>query len=58
MKDVLRPPQRHRPRWDAELLALAVFPHSTIDPYVWQRVYREKDEFYDPAPGFTIAATA
>jgi len=58
MKDVLRPTQRPRPRWDAELLALAGFPHITIDPCGWQRTYREKDEFYDPAPGFAIAATA
>ena len=47
-----------RARWDAELLALAGFPHITIDPCGWQRTYREKDEFYDPAPGFAIAATA
>lgn len=58
MKNLLRPTQRPRPEWDAELLALAGFSHITIDPDVWQRVYREKDEFYDPTPGFAISATA
>lgn len=58
MKTVLRPSQRPRPAWDAELLALAGFSHITIDTGVWQRVYAEKDEFYDPTPGFAIVATA
>ena len=30
MKDVLRPTQHPRPRWDAELLALAGFPHISL----------------------------
>lgn len=58
MKDVLRPTQRPRPQWDTELLAAAGFDHITVDAGVWQRIYREKDEFYDPTPGFAIAATA
>ena len=28
----------------------------TVDAGVWARVYAEKDEFYNPAPIFTIAA--
>ena len=58
MKSVLRPTQRPRPEWDARLLDLAGFSHITIDTGVWQRIYTEKDEFYDPTPGFAIAATA
>ena len=58
MKDVLRPTQRPRPQWDVRLLALAGFSHITVDTCVWQRIYREEDEFYDPTPGFAITATA
>lgn len=58
LKGALRPLQRPRPAWDAELLAQAGFSHITVDTGVWQRIYREADEFYDPTPGFAIAATA
>lgn len=58
MKGILRLTQRPRPAWDAELLVLAGFSDITIDTGVWQRVYREEDEFYDPTPGFAIAARA
>jgi SAM-dependent methyltransferase len=58
MKDLLRPTQQPRPGWDAELLTLAGFSHITIDTGVWQRIYMEEDEFYDPTPGFAIAARA
>lgn len=58
MKGILRPTQRPRPGWDAELLTLAGFSRITIDTCVWRRIYREENEFYDPTPGFAIAATA
>lgn len=58
MKEQLRPIQRPRPQWDVELLSAAGFHNITVDTGVWQRIYREMDEFYDPTPGFAITATA
>ena len=58
MKAVLRPMQRPRPQWDVELLEQAGFHDISVDTNVWQRVYREIDEFYDPTTGFAITATA
>ena len=58
MKQVLRPKQLPRPQWDAELLRQAGFSNISVDTGVWARVYAEKDEFYDPTPGFAISATA
>ena len=58
MKNILRPAQCPRPQWDLELLAAAGCSHITVDTGVWQRIYRKQDEFYDPTPGFVIAATA
>ena len=58
MKQVLRPKQLPRPQWDAELLRQAGFSNISVDTGVWERVYAEKDEFYDPTPGFAISATA
>ena len=58
MKDQLRPLQRPRPQWDAELLRQAGFRSVAVDTGVWGRIYREVDEFYDPTPGFAITATA
>ena len=48
--------QLPRPQWDVGLLLDAGFERVTVDTGVWARVYAEKDEFYNPAPIFTIAA--
>ena len=48
--------QQPRPQWDAGLLLSAGFERIVIDSGVWKRIYREKDEFYNPVPIFTIAA--
>lgn len=58
MKQTLRRSQHPRPQWDRELLAQAGFSHIRVDEDVWQRIYTQVDEFYDPTPGFLIAATA
>lgn len=58
MKEALRPTQQPRPQWDTELLSSAGFHNITVDTDVWQRIYRELDEFYDPTPGFVITAIA
>ncbi len=58
MKEMLRPVQQPRPRWDVELLSCAGFHNIAVDTGVWQRIYREIDEFYDPTPGFAITAIA
>ena len=48
--------QKDRPVWDADLLLSAGFEIVTIDTGVWERIYREIDEFYNPVPIFTVAA--
>ena len=48
--------QRPRPQWDVGLLLDAGFERVTVDAGVWGRIYAEKDEFYNPAPIFAIAA--
>lgn len=48
--------QNPRPLWDVELLLSAGFQKVTVDTGVWQRIYREMDEFYNPVPIFTVAA--
>lgn len=58
MKEALRPMQSPRPQWDVSLLADAGFDNISVDTGIWQRIYREIDEFYDPTPGFAITATA
>lgn len=58
IKNALRPGQRPRPAWDAELLAEAGFQNVQIDKSVWKRIYCHVDEFYNPTPIFTIAAQA
>lgn len=58
MKGILRPMQQPRPDWDVQLLSQAGFHGITVDTGVWQRVYKEMDEFYDPTSGFAITATA
>ena len=49
--------QKRRPEWDLRLLIDAGFSRVTVDTGVWKRVYAEPDEFYNPTPIFTIAAT-
>ncbi len=58
MKTVLRENQLPRPQWDRELLLEAGFSSIDIDDTVWERVYVQKDEFYDPTKGFAIIARA
>ena len=48
--------QQPRPEWDVGLLLQAGFRRITLDTGVWERIYAEKDEFYNPVPIFTIAA--
>ena len=48
--------QQPRPQWDVGLLLSAGFERVVTDTGVWRRVYRERDEFYNPVPVFTIAA--
>ncbi|MBQ9420849.1 MAG: methyltransferase domain-containing protein [Lachnospiraceae bacterium] len=45
-----------RPQWDVELLSAAGFERISIDTGTWRRIYRVKDEFYNPVPVFSIAA--
>ncbi len=58
MKSVLRENQKPRPQWDRELLLEAGFSSIEIDNDVWDRIYTQKDEFYDPTKGFAIIAKA
>lgn len=48
--------QQPRPQWDVQLLVEAGFERITVDMGVYQRIYAEIDEFYNPTPIFTIAA--
>ena len=48
--------QQPRPQWDVQILLKAGFTEIRVDSGVWKRVYREKDEFYNPVPIFTLAA--
>lgn len=48
--------QNPRPQWDVELLTNVGFERITIDNGVYKRLYAKKDEFYNPAPVFAIAA--
>ena len=45
-----------RPQWDVQLLVEAGFERVLVDMGVYRRIYREIDEFFNPAPIFTIAA--
>lgn len=58
VKDALRPNQKLRPQWDTELLLNAGFHDIQIDTSVWERVYADFDEFYNPTPIFMITAYA
>ena len=48
--------QNPRPQWDVELMTDLGFERIMIDNGVYKRLYSKKDEFYNPAPVFTIAA--
>ena len=48
--------QNPRPQWDVELLTNIGFERIVIDNGVYKRLYIKKDEFYNPAPLFLIAA--
>lgn len=48
--------QMPRPQWDVQLLIQAGFERINVDTSVYKRVYAQIDEFYNPAPVFTIAA--
>ncbi len=48
--------QSRRPMWDVDLLQRAGFARVEVDTGVWERIYAEKDEFFNPTPIFTIAA--
>ena len=56
IKKDLRLIQKTRPQWDRELLEQAGFHDIQIDFDVYQRIYSQKDEFYNPTPIFTIVA--
>lgn len=58
MKDVLRPVQQPRPYWDLELLEQAGFCNIAVDTGVWERIYGDVDEFFNPTPIFAISAVA
>ena len=45
-----------RPQWDVQLLAEAGFERIMVDLGVYNRIYAEIDEFFNPTPIFTIAA--
>lgn len=56
IKAALRPHQATRPEWDVALLSGAGFRKITVDQGVWQRIYPDVDEFYNPTPIFTLVA--
>ncbi|MCD8121897.1 MAG: class I SAM-dependent methyltransferase [Clostridiales bacterium] len=58
IKAALRPCQQPRPEWDVELLKDAGFHKIRVDTGVWERIYHDKDEFYNPTPVFAITAKA
>ena len=58
IKNTLRSGQQPRPEWDVTLLEEAGFHDIQVDPTVWQRIYCDIDEFYNPTPIFVIAALA
>ena len=46
-----------RPAWDVEELGKNDMEQISIDLGLSKRVYKERDEFYNPTPLFCIAAT-
>lgn len=47
---------RVRPAWDVETLGQMGMEEFSIDLGISRRIYREKDEFYNPTPMFMICA--
>lgn len=58
MKEYLVRTQQPRPQWDVSLLQNAGFHAAAVDTGVWQRIYHDVDEFFNPTPIFTISAIA
>lgn len=56
LKTELRPISNPRPAWDVQLLKSAGFKEIVLDEQVGDRIYIEKNQFYNPTPIFTIAA--
>ncbi|WP_410104910.1 class I SAM-dependent methyltransferase [Sutterella wadsworthensis] len=56
IKHELQPGQGVRPHWDAVLLREAGFADIQFDHGVWQRIYSEIDEFFNPTPIFVLSA--
>ena len=56
IKHELQPGQGVRPHWDAVLLRAAGFADIAFDHGVWQRIYSEIDEFFNPTPIFVLSA--
>lgn len=54
MKDELRTITKERPKWDMLLLEEAFFKDIIIDMEVGDRIYINKDKFYNPTPIFSI----
>lgn len=53
---MIRASRHPRPQWDVQLLTQAGFERVLVDMGVYRRIYSEIDEFFNPAPIFTIAA--
>ena len=45
-----------RPAWDVEVLGKLGFEEMHLDLGLGKRIYKEKDEFYNPVPMFAICA--
>ena len=58
LKEELRLFQKPRPAWDLDLLTAAGFRDIQVDTDLWQRIYHNIDEFYNPTPIFLITARA
>ncbi len=58
IKGELRTCQRPRPDWDVDLLKDAGFREISVDFGAWERLYGERDEFFNPTPIFKITARA
>lgn len=57
IKSQLEISYRLRPAWDFQILQECGFEKVEIDLGAHKRIYREIDEFYNPAPVFSICAT-
>lgn len=58
IKDDIAAVHKIRPAWDAQLLEAAGFSDITVDETAWQRLYPERDEFFNPTPVFTLVGRA